>query len=150
MIPNTLKRSVHITHLPGDAIWALNYYWLQHLPMQMCRPQWLSSAFGDEREGVDQTPPDARQLTREGFKVQTALISSYGRLNVRAVLTRTTEIEERDIHGRSVLTHLCLNLWFLLLRQIRVEHFCQFALEFLWWNGSGQRMMRLLLMSYWS
>lgn len=96
-----LIRSVSLTRLPGDGISALNYYWLQHLPMQMWRPQWLSSAFGDPlREGVERTPQMLVGWQERGFTVQTALISSYGGLNVRAVLTRTAEIEERDIHER--------------------------------------------------
>lgn len=49
---------------------------------------------------VERTPLMLVGWQERGFTVQTALISSYGGLNVRAVLTRTAEIEERDIHER--------------------------------------------------
>lgn len=72
----SLIRSYSLNQLLGDRIWVLNYYWLQHLPMQMWRPQWLSSGFWDRqwcgrvREGCEQTSPDARWLTSEGICTQ--------------------------------------------------------------------------------
>lgn len=100
-----LIRSYSLNQLLGDRIWVSNYYWLQHLPMQMWRPQWLSSGFWDRqwcgwrvREGCEQTPQTL--MADKRGDLHTALILSYGGLSVRAVLTRTGEREERDIRVR--------------------------------------------------
>lgn len=96
-----------LNQLLGDRIWVLNYYWLQHLPMQMWRPQWLSSSFLKssmvwvESEGGVRTDPPRCSLADKRGDLHTALIPSYeGLVSEPCLQGQEKERREREIRAR--------------------------------------------------